>query len=395
MGRARRARKIASTAAYGGGGAAAVAGALGAAGYGLIKAEAAIARRLIGRPFDDSPDDNGIYGHGPGDPLHLLMLGDSTAAGLGTEERSQTIGAIIASAVSAMSGRRVQLTNVAVVGAQSSGLESQVATALDVVPHPDVAVVLVGANDVTHRIERTTAVRHLEEAVRRLMAADAHVVVGTCPDLGTIEPVPQPLRWLARRWSRDLAAAQTVAVVEAGARTVSLADMLGAEFETSPAELFSVDRFHPSPAGYARVAAALLPSVVDALGLWAGQAPAAVPTPLSRRDVTPVAVAASEAANEPGTEVSGAELGGHSRGPRGRWARLLRRRQGVPAELDITATGTALDEGTGSQVDASEVQPNAPLGRIEPDAPRNDETRNADDAHGTDHTAWSPERTTP
>ena len=37
-------------------------------------------------------------------------------------------------------------------------------------------------------------------------------------------------RLLARKWSRDLAAAQTVAVVEAGGRTVSLGDLLGPEF---------------------------------------------------------------------------------------------------------------------------------------------------------------------
>jgi hypothetical protein len=103
--------------------------------------------------------------------------------------------------------------------------------------------------------------------------------------------------------------------------------MLGPEFETSPSELFSIDRFHPSAAGYARVAAALLPSVVDALGLWAGQAPPAVPRPTSRRDVAPVAVAAGQAVTEPGTEVAGTEIGGSSRGPRGRWATLLRRRQ--------------------------------------------------------------------
>ncbi|MGA8047980.1 MAG: SGNH/GDSL hydrolase family protein [Dermatophilaceae bacterium] len=361
MGRARRARKIASTAAYGSGGLAALAGALGAAGYGLIRAEAAAARRMIGRPFDDSPDDNGLYGHGPGEPVELLILGDSTAAGLGTEERSQTIGAILASGVAALSGRRVRLTNVAVVGAESSGLEIQVANALDSVPSPDVAVILIGANDVTHRIERATAVRHLEQAVRRLLATGSHVVVGTCPDLGTIEPVPQPLRWLARRWSRDLAAAQTVAVVEAGGRTVSLADMLGPEFETSPRELFSLDRFHPSAAGYARVAAALLPSVVDSLGLWAGEAPAAVPRPMSRRDVAPVAVAAGQAASEPGAEVSGAELGGAARGPRGRWATLLRRRQpDVPEgpEPEIEAVdgegdGARADQQTTGEVDVA------------------------------------------
>jgi lysophospholipase L1-like esterase len=354
MGRARRARKIASTAAYGGGGLAALAGALGAAGYGVVRAEAAIARRLIGRPFDTSPDDNGVYGHGPGEPVEIILLGDSTAAGLGTDERSQTIGAILSSGVAALSGRRVRLTNVAVVGSQSSGLEIQLANALDSVPSPDVAVILVGANDVTARIERATAVRHLEQTVRRLLATGSHVVVGTCPDLGTIEPLPQPLRWLARRWSRDLAAAQTVAVVEAGGRTVSLADMLGPEFETSPGELFSIDRFHPSAAGYARVAAALLPSVVDALGLWAGQAPPAVPQPVSRRAVTPVAVAAGQAASEPGTEVSGAELAGSARGPRGRWATLLRRRHpDVPAPEDPESLVDPGDDPVDEAADAS------------------------------------------
>ncbi|MCA1783437.1 MAG: SGNH/GDSL hydrolase family protein [Intrasporangiaceae bacterium] len=364
MGRARRARKIASAAAYGGGGAAALAGALGAAGYGLIRAEAAVARKLIGRPLDDSPDDNGVFGHGPGDPLQLVMLGDSLAAGLGTQERSQTIGAILASGVAALSGRRVRLTNVAVVGSESAGLDMQLANALDSVPSPDIAVILVGANDVTHRIERATAVRHLEQVVRRLLATGAHVVVGTCPDLGTIEPLPQPLRWLARRWSRDLAAAQTVAVVEAGARTVSLADMLGPEFETSPGELFSIDRFHPSAAGYARVAAALLPSVVDSLGLWAGQAPAAVPQPMSRRDVAPVAVAAGQAVTEPGTEVAGTDIGGSSRGPRGRWATLLRRRQpDVPVDRDADVEADVdmdVDMEPGGDTGGSDVHAGAP-----------------------------------
>ena len=129
---------------------------------------------------------------------------------------------------------------------------------------------MIGANDVTHRIDKSVAVRHLADAVRRLRELGTEVVVGTCPDLGTIQPIPQPLRLIGRRWSRDLAAAQTVAVVEAGGRTVSLGDLLGPEFAERPHEMFSADRFHPSPAGYARAAAALLPSVYAALGVWAG-----------------------------------------------------------------------------------------------------------------------------
>ncbi len=47
MSRARRARRIAAAAAYGGGG---LAG-LGVAGWGLLRAEATMARRTIGQPL--------------------------------------------------------------------------------------------------------------------------------------------------------------------------------------------------------------------------------------------------------------------------------------------------------------------------------------------------------
>jgi lysophospholipase L1-like esterase len=324
MGRARRARKIAATAAYGGGIGAAGIGVLGLVGFGVLKVEAKLARRIVGKPFDSAPDDDGQYGSGRGTPVQLVVLGDSSAAGMGADTPQQTVGAIIANGVSALSGRPVRLTNVAVIGSESSGLVNQLARALLEVPNPDVAVILIGANDVTHRIDKSTAVRHLGETVGALRSTQCEVIVGTCPDLGTIEPVAQPLRLLARRWSRDLAAAQTVAVVEAGGRTVSLADLLGPQFASFSHEMFSHDGFHPSPAGYARVASALLPSVCDALGLWSSSADR---HPDRRRGerVGPVAVAAVQAVREAGTEVSATAVQGQPRGPRGRWAMLLRR----------------------------------------------------------------------
>ncbi|MDQ1484090.1 MAG: hypothetical protein QOF35_2166 [Actinomycetota bacterium] len=339
MGRARRARKIAATAAYGGGIGAAGIGLVGLVGFGVLKVEAKLARRIVGKPFDSAPDDDGQYGSGRGTPVQLLLLGDSSAAGMGADTAQQTVGAIIANGVSALSGRPVRLTNVAVIGSESSGLVDQLARALREVPNPDVAVILIGANDVTHRIDKSTAVRHLGETVGALRSTQCEVIVGTCPDLGTIEPVAQPLRLLARRWSRDLAAAQTVAVVEAGGRTVSLADLLGPQFASFSHEMFSHDGFHPSPAGYARVASALLPSVCDALGLWSSSADR---HPDRRRGerVGPVAVAAVQAVREAGTEVSATAVQGQPRGPRGRWAMLLRRHRSpvpdrsAPAQAD-------------------------------------------------------------
>jgi lysophospholipase L1-like esterase len=336
MGRARRARKIAATAAYGGGGVAAASAALGLLGYAVVRVEGAVARRIVGSPYEEgAPAHEGSYGAGPGEPLHFLVIGDSLAAGLGAHRPEETIGAIIASSVSALMGRRVEVTNRAVVGAESADLERQFASALEDAPHPDLVLILIGANDVTHRTDRAVSVRHLEATVRRARILGAEVVVGTCPDLGTVEPVPQPLRLLIRRWSRDLAAAQTVAVVEAGGRTVSLGDLLGPEFAASPKELFGLDRFHPSPAGYARTAAALLPTVCHALDIWGADTADRAPETRRGEGVGPVAVAAGQAVLAPGTEVSPTEVAGQDRGPRGRWA-VLRRRRPQPAPTHAT-----------------------------------------------------------
>jgi lysophospholipase L1-like esterase len=39
--------------------------------------------------------------------------------------------------------------------------------------------------------------------------------------------------------------------------------VLGPEFDANPHEMFGPDRFHPSAAGYAAAAAALVPDVID------------------------------------------------------------------------------------------------------------------------------------
>ena len=78
---------------------------------------------------------------------------------------------------------------------------------------PRLAVIMIGANDVTHRVQPAEAVPHLAEAVADLRALGAEVVVGTCPDLGTIRADRPAAALLARRLSRQLAAAQTIAVV--------------------------------------------------------------------------------------------------------------------------------------------------------------------------------------
>jgi lysophospholipase L1-like esterase len=199
-------------------------------------------------------------------PLRFAVLGDSTAAGYGVERADQTPGALLAAALSAHSGRPLLLANVARVGACSDRLSEQVDALLADGPEhaPQVAAIMIGANDVTHRLSPTEAAANLGDAVLRLRAVGCQVVVGTCPDLGTIRPIQVPLRWLARRWSRRLAALQARAVHEAGGRSVPLGALLGPEF-AARAELFGPDRFHPSAEGYATAAAAVLPALAAAV----------------------------------------------------------------------------------------------------------------------------------
>jgi lysophospholipase L1-like esterase len=325
MSRATHARRIVAAALYGGGGL----GALSAAMYGVLYGESKLARRRIAPPRAPAPAVDGIW-HGLDPdattvraPLRMAMIGDSSAAGVGVVTNAHTPGALLALGLSDRAQRPVELLSTAFIGARSSDLPAQVVKALDAVAPQklDIAVIMIGANDVTHRVRPADSIRDLTAAVRTLRAAGSQVVVATCPDLGTIRPIAQPLRYIARRWSRALAAAQTIAVVEADGRTVSLGNLLGPSF-AAQRHWFSEDGFHPSEHGYAAAAEVMLPSVLASLQLPTGTEPA---TRFTSRRARPIANAAARAAGHPGTEVARAEVDGRQFGDRGRWARLLRR----------------------------------------------------------------------
>jgi lysophospholipase L1-like esterase len=309
-------RRVAVAAAYGGMSVTAA----GALVTGVLIGQALIARRMIPQAESPPPRCDGRYGtEHEGKPIRLALLGDSSAAGYGVDAPRLTLGALLAAGLAEQLSRPVELHCVAVVGSRSEHLPLQVERALGF--RPDLAVIMIGGNDVTHRTNVPSAVRALGDAVRALRATDAAVVVGTCPDLGAIQPIQPPLRWLARRWSRQMAALQTVAVVEAGGRTVSLGDLLGPAFAAEPERMFSWDRFHPSADGYEAAAAVVLPTMVAALTEPAGPCPSTA----TDEGLSSLPAAAVAAAAHSGTEVSAASVAGRERGPEGRWAQLRHR----------------------------------------------------------------------
>ncbi|MBT2474107.1 SGNH/GDSL hydrolase family protein [Microbacterium sp. ISL-103] len=228
----------------------------------VLTRQAAIARRRIGKPLgEQSIDADRVWRRSlDGAPIELLVLGDSLAAGLGAERRKETLGGRLAKGTARRMRRPVHLRTAAVVGAESPDLGAQLA-ALPEGYAPHVAVIVVGGNDVTHRLPVAVSTQHLRDAILTLRRRGVEVVVGTCPDLGALRPVPQPLRRLISSLSRRLAEAQAETARSAGAHPVDLRRAVGPMFFDDPEAMFSLDRFHPSPLGYRRTAEALLPAV--------------------------------------------------------------------------------------------------------------------------------------
>ena len=189
--------------------------------------------------------------------LAFAVLGDSIAYGQGATRQADTIGARLAADLSTV-GIDTELRVFAVPGARSQALQTQAPSAA--AWRPGLALIIIGANDLTHFVPPQQAAAHLGEAVRTLRAAGAEVVVAPAPDLSVVPWVPPQTRMLVRAASLTLQQAQTRAATEAGARMADLGSSSAGAF-AGDADLFSADRFHPSSAGYAVIASTLAPAV--------------------------------------------------------------------------------------------------------------------------------------
>jgi lysophospholipase L1-like esterase len=189
--------------------------------------------------------------------LRFLVLGDSLAFGTGAASPQHTLGARLTRTLQD-AGHTVELQVVAVPGATSLDLAAQVQRA----PATDVALLVVGANDLTRRVPPAQAAAALGSAVRVLRERGTQVLVVPTPDLSSVAWVPPAFRAVVAGICDQLRAGQTRAAESAGAVVVPVAPELSGRFAADPA-LFSADRFHPSSAGYALVAEALAPHLIE------------------------------------------------------------------------------------------------------------------------------------
>lgn len=193
--------------------------------------------------------------------LRFHVLGDSLAAGVGCTRVEQSIGHLLAAALRA-AGHSVTLNLHAVPGARSADLAPQVRNA--VLAGVDLALIIIGTNDLTRFTPPAVGAQQLHDAVAGLTKAGARTVVVTAPDLGTLAHVPPMFRDVVSQASRLYAQAQADAVVTAGGTVAHVGPDVATRFAADE-RMFSADRFHPSAAGYAIIANALTPHVLAAV----------------------------------------------------------------------------------------------------------------------------------
>jgi len=187
--------------------------------------------------------------------IRFAVLGDSIAYGVGADDVSHTLASRISTHL-AENGIAAEPRVFAVSGARSADLARQVDRASPWRPH--LALIVIGANDLTHLVPVGEAAADLREAVRRLREVGAEVVVAPAPDLSIVPHVPPAYRGLVRDGSALLRKAQVAVTLEEAGR---IADADGATSEAFARDrsLFAGDRFHPSSTGYRVIAAALAP----------------------------------------------------------------------------------------------------------------------------------------
>ena len=183
----------------------------------------------------------------------------------GVDRVTDTVGGRIAELL-ASEDRRVELSSVAVVGSRSADLGTQVARAL-LGPRPDVAVILVGANDAT-RLRRPAEAAHVagrggpSAARRRRRGGRRHLPrSGRGPGDRAAAAPDRRSRSVAGSRERRRPPCGPPAACRSTSRAIT-----GPVFRADAGTLCH-DGYHPSADGYRVWAHALMPAVLDAISV--------------------------------------------------------------------------------------------------------------------------------
>ncbi len=219
----------------------------------VIAAQGWRLRQSVPRLPDAAGPREGLIGVGAEPPLRLIVLGDSTVAGIGAATHNEALTGQVAVHLHRYSGRPIAWRALGRSGATAKTACEILAPQLENV-QADILVISLGVNDT---IKLHSPARWRRNLARLLRLAHESlgpvpVVVSGIPPIEHFPALPQPLRFAFSR--------RAAALDQAGAALIAtLTDAAHVRFQGAEqvANFFAADGFHPGPVGYNIIGAAL------------------------------------------------------------------------------------------------------------------------------------------
>lgn len=187
---------------------------------------------------------------GTGTPLRVLIVGDSSAVGVGCTHQRQTLSGQMENHIAGQ--RQLIWRNLSRTGARTE----DVLEWINHIPQEpyDVAVTCLGVNDVTGRVSLRRWLRMQQALITRLRDefGARHIYLSGIPPIHQFPLLPNPLRWVLGRQAQRFNAALVARFGNQEGLHVG-----GLDMQLSP-EVMSVDGFHPGPIVYAEWARRVL-----------------------------------------------------------------------------------------------------------------------------------------
>ena len=179
------------------------------------------------------------------DPVRILVLGDSTAAGVGAPTQADALPGNLARSILDHWGRGSTWNAVGESGGTSRDIIDRYLE-LATEEKYDLVFLSIGSNDALTLRSRGDFRRDVRTILRRLRSTSPHalILMSSLPAFFRFEALPNPLRWTLYLHSMSLElAARAVVKGEPGVLMSPPPPPYGSDF-------FASDRFHPSASGY-------------------------------------------------------------------------------------------------------------------------------------------------
>ncbi|MFN4316666.1 SGNH/GDSL hydrolase family protein [Acinetobacter parvus] len=208
---------------------------------------------VSGRLAEPLGERKGIVGHAKSKPLRILVTGDSAAAGVGVDQQTDALAGQVVHHLQDSFYCEWELH------AKSGFTSKDIYQYLEILPQStfDIAVVSIGANDVTKPLLLSQWNKRMDalHQILKYKFAVKYVIYTSLPPMHLFPAIPKPLRHFLGQTAQQLNHVLNKKFAQQPDSTVLTIDI---PFD---AEFMASDGYHPSAAGY-RIWAATVAEIV-------------------------------------------------------------------------------------------------------------------------------------